>query len=125
MPTYTGRYTLEFECTVDAPDVFAASEELERYIGSKDQSGKILSVARDALHADHVCEVGKPRLSHKMDDLKSLAIRAFAHRHWERTHGKKPRRPTKRSAKPTSVGARHPAWPQSRTKGTKLNKPGR
>ena len=56
MPTFTGRYTLEFECTVDAPDGYAASEELKRHLGAKDQAGKILSIVRNDLPADHVSE---------------------------------------------------------------------
>jgi len=56
MPTFTGRYTLEFECQIDAPDGSIAAQELHRHIGLKNQNGKVLSVIRNDLPADHKCE---------------------------------------------------------------------
>lgn len=55
MPTFTGRYTLEFECQIDSLDGKAAYQELHRHIGLKNQSGKVLSVIRNDLAAEHVC----------------------------------------------------------------------
>ena len=55
MPTFTGRYTLDFECSIEAADGAAAYQELNRFIGLKNQSGKVLSITRNDLAADHAC----------------------------------------------------------------------
>ena len=53
MPTFKGRYTLEYECTIEAPEIKAAYQELNRSIGLKNQPGTVLSIIRTDLPANH------------------------------------------------------------------------
>lgn len=55
MAAFTGRYTLEFECQIEAQDGKTAAQELHRHVGLKNQSGKILSIIRNDLPKDHKC----------------------------------------------------------------------
>ena len=72
MPTYTGKYTLEYECTIQAPDNKAAYQELNRFIGLKNQQGKVLSIIRTDMPANHVCDACEAEKRQKLEDALDL-----------------------------------------------------